>query len=313
MNTAAPALTQKKYSWVLRTLKKDRWLYIMLIPGIIYYILFRFGPMFGLLAAFENYMPFLGFSGSKWVGLSHFHRLFGDFMFPTMLRNTLVLGVMNIFLFFPVPIILALMINEARRHFFRNMVQTIIYIPHLVSWVVVAGLTYTLFTTEGGIVNEVLVMAGFQKINPLLSIGAFRPMILLQLMWKESGWGTIMFLAAIAAIDPGLYEAAQIDGAGRWQQLKSITFPSIKSTVVTMLILRIGQFLDTGFEQIMLMINPINRSVGEVFDTYIYELGIKGGQFSYSTATGLFKSMIAFTLVILANNFVKKMGEEGIF
>jgi putative aldouronate transport system permease protein len=205
------------------------------------------------------------------------------------------------------------MINEARRRIFRNIIQTIVYIPHLVSWVVVAGLTYTLFTTEGGVVNELLVMAGAQKVNPLLSLTAFRPMILLQLIWKESGWGTIMFLAAIAAIDPVLYEAAQVDGAGRWQQMWRITFPSIKSTVVTMLILRIGQFLDTGFEQIMLMINPINRNVGEVFDTYIYEIGIKGGQFSYSTAMGLFKSVIAFALVILVNHIVKKLGEEGLF
>jgi putative aldouronate transport system permease protein len=257
-------------------------------------------------------MPFLGFTGSKWVGLAHFRRLFGDFMLPIMLRNTLILGLMNILLFFPVPVILALLLNEVRRSF-RSIIQTIIYIPHLVSWVVVAGLTFTLFTTEGGIVNELLVTAGMSKINILLSISAFRPMILLQLVWKESGWGTILFLAAIAAIDPALYEAAKVDGAGRWHQLRHITFPSIKSTVVTMLILRIGQFLDTGFEQIMLMINPINRSVGEVFDTYIYEIGIKGGQFSYSAATGLFKSLIAFTLVFLANNIAKKIGEEGIF
>jgi putative aldouronate transport system permease protein len=302
-----------RYSFIAKRLKKDRWLYIMLIPGALYYILFRFGPMFGLLAAFENYMPFLGFTRSKWVGLSHFHRLFGDFMFPIMLKNTLILGLMNIFMFFPIPIILALMLNEAHRRSFRNIVQTIIYIPHLVSWVVVAGLTYTLFTTEGGVVNELLIRAGAEKVNPLLSLTAFRPMILLQLIWKESGWGTIMFLAAIAAIDPVLYEAAEIDGAGRWQQLKCITLPSIKSTVVTMLILRIGQFLDTGFEQIMLMVNPINRNIGEVFDTYIYEIGIKGGQFSYSTAMGLFKSMIAFTLVLLTNNIVKRLGEEGLF
>jgi putative aldouronate transport system permease protein len=276
MKTPMPALGPKRDSFVVRSLERDRWLYIMILPGVLYYILFRFGPMFGLLAAFQNYMPFLGFSKSPWVGFAHFQRLFKDFMFPVMLRNTLILGLMNILLFFPVPIILALMLNESRS-IYRGIVQTIIYIPHLVSWVVVAGLTYTLFTTEGGVVNELLALAGAEKVNPLLSIPAFRPMILLQLIWKESGWGTIMFLAAIAAIDPTLYEAAKVDGAGRWQQLRRITFPSIKSTVVTMLILRIGQFLDTGFEQIMLMINPINREVGEVFDTYIYEIGIKGG------------------------------------
>jgi putative aldouronate transport system permease protein len=219
---------------------------------------------------------------------------------------------MNIFLFFPVPILLALMLNEVRRKY-RNVVQTIVYIPHLVSWVVVAGLTFTLFSPEGGTINQILGMAGLPQINILLSTSTFRPMILLQNIWKESGWGTILFLATISAIDPTLYEAAIVDGAGRWHQLKYITFPSILPTIITLLTLRIGQFLDTGFEQIMLMINAINRNVGEVFDTYIYEIGIRGGQLSYSTAIGLFKSIIAFILVFLANKIVKKLGEEGIF
>lgn len=293
--------------------KKNQWLYIMLVPGILYYIVFRFGPMFGLISAFQNYQPFLGFAKSPWVGWAHFRRLFHDPMFWTLLRNTMILGLMNILLFFPVPVILALMINEVKHSFYKNTIQTVVYVPHLVSWVVVASLTYTFFTTEGGLVNEILKSMGKNPINPLLSAKAFRPMILLQLMWKESGWGTILFLSAITSIDPMLYEAARVDGAGRWAQMRYLTFPGIKSTVVTMLILRIGQFLDTGFEQIMLMINSLNRDVGEVFDTYIYEMGIVGGQFSYSAAVGLFKSVIALILVLLANTIAKKLGEEGLY
>lgn len=294
-------------------IKRKRWLYIMLIPGIIYYAIFRFAPMLGLVSAFQNYQPFLGFAKSPWVGFSHFQRFFHEPMFWTLLRNTLILGCMNILLFFPLPIILALLINELKHSFYKNVIQTIVYIPHLVSWVVVASLTYTFFTTEGGLVNEILLSINKNPINPLLSETAFRPMILLQLIWKEAGWGTILFLSAIASIDPILYEAARIDGAGRWQQVKYLTFPGIKSTVVTMLILRIGQFLDTGFEQIMLMLNSVNRNAGEVFDTYIYEMGIKGGQFSYSASVGLFKSVIALTLVLMANTIAKKLGEEGLY
>ncbi len=297
----------------LSVLKKDRWLYIMLIPGVIYYVCFRFGPMAGLLSAFENYQPFLGFTRSPWVGLDHFKRFFSDPSFWILFRNTLILGVMNILLFFPIPIIISLLLNEFRNKFYKNLIQTVIYIPHLVSWVVVAALTYTFFTVEGGIVNNLLVSMGKETINPLLSAGAFRPMILLQLLWKESGWGTIIFLAAISSIDPVLYEAAQADGAGRWQQMLNVTFPAIRSTVVTLLILRTGQFLDTGFEQIMLMVNAINRNVGEVFDTYIYQMGIVGGQFSYTAAVGMFKSAIALVLVLSANAIAKKLGEEGIY
>lgn len=298
---------------IWRRMKRNRWLYLMLIPGIIYYIVFRFTPMFGLVSAFQNYQPFLGFTKSEWVGFAHFKRFFGEPEFVRLLRNTLIMGAMNICLFFPLPIILALMINEVKNSFFKNTIQTIVYIPHLVSWVVVASLTYTFFTTEGGVVNEILKALGLNTINPMLSEKAFRPMILLQMIWKEAGWGTILFLSAIAGLDPQLYEAAKVDGAGRWQQICYITFPGIKSTVVTMLVLRIGQFLDTGFEQIMLMLNSVNRNVGEVFDTYIYEMGIVGGQFSYSAAVGLFKSVIALTLVLTANTIAKKMGEEGLY
>ena len=292
---------------------RDRWLYLMLIPGIAYYLFFRYGPMLGLVSAFQNYQPFLGFFKSQFVGLKHFERFFGDPQFLMLLRNTLIFGLMNILLYFPIPIVISLMLNEIRCTPYKNTIQSLIYIPRLVSWVVVASMTYTFFTTENGIVNNMLVSLGVAPIDPLLSVSAFRPMILLQIIWKETGYGTIIFLAAIAGVDPSLYEAAEVDGAGRWKRLLHITFPAIKSTIVTMLILRTGYFLDTGFEQLILMVNAINRSVGQTFDTYIYEMGIRGGQFSYTAAVGFFKSLVALVLVLSANTLAKRFGEEGLF
>ncbi|GAA4860450.1 hypothetical protein GCM10023310_44650 [Paenibacillus vulneris] len=188
-----------------------------------------------------------------------------------------------------------------------------IYIPHFVSWVVVVGIVYMLFTTEGGIVNEWIYSLGGEKINFLLSAEWFRTMVTSEVIWKETGWGTIIFTAALAGIDPQVYEAARIDGAGRWKQIWHVTLPSIRSTIIILLILRLGSFLDTGFEQIFLMLNPLNREVGEVFDTYVYTLGLSQGQFSYSTAVGLFKSVVSLILVIGANYMAKKIGEEGVY
>lgn len=292
---------------------RNRWMYLMLIPGLLYYILFRYGPIAGLVSAFQNYQPYLGFFKSPFVGLKHFERFFNDPQFWMLLRNTLIFGLMNMFLYFPIPIVVSLLLNEVRRNTYKNLVQSLIYIPHLVSWVVVYSLTYTFFTTEGGVVNELLTMLGMPTINPLLSVDAFRPMVLLQIIWKECGYGTIIFLAAIAGVDPVLYEAAKVDGAGRWTQLIHITWPAIRSTVVTMLILRTGYFLDTGFEQLLLMVNAINRSVGQTFDTYIYEMGIRGGQFSYTAAVGFFKSIVALVLVVTTNAVAKRCGEDGLF
>jgi putative aldouronate transport system permease protein len=309
---AAPAIMPKRHR-VGRRLLRDKWLYLMLIPGVIYFVLFKYAPMWGLLLAFKNYQPYLGFFGSEWVGLKHFDRLFHDPVFWMLLRNTLILACYNILFFFPAPIVLALMLNEVRREAFKRVVQTLIYVPHFVSWVVVVGIAYTFFTLDGGLVNEAIAALGGEKINFLISTEWFRPMITLEVIWKETGWGTIIFLAALSGVDPQLYEAARIDGAGRMRQLWHITLPAIRSTITILFILRLGTFLDTGFEQIFLMLNSINREVGEVFDTYVYTAGITQGQFSFSTAVGLFKSIVGFVLIITANWVVKKFGEEGVY
>jgi len=269
--------------------------------------------MYGLIIAFQNFQPILGFWDSQFVGFAHFERLFQESAFFTLFRNTLILAIYNIVFFFPAPIILALLLNEIRVKFFKNIVQTLVYIPHFISWPVVIGLCYVLFTTEGGIVNEVLSMAGMNEVNPLMSEGSFRPMIILQQIWKEVGWGTIIFLAALAGVNMELYESAVIDGAGRFKQMVHITLPAIRGTIIILLILRMGSFMDSGFEQIYLMLNPLNRDVGEVFDTYVYSVGLTGGQFSYSTAIGLFKSVVGLILVIFANWLAKFFGEEGVY
>ncbi|WP_282942811.1 ABC transporter permease subunit [Paenibacillus sp. RC67] len=298
---------------IQRTIGKDVWLYLMMLPGLLFYLLFKYLPMWDMLIAFKDYQPALGFWGSRWVGLEHFERFFSDPIFWQLFRNTAILAVYNIVLFFPLPIIVALLLNELRIQWFKRTVQTLIYIPHFFSIVVVVGITYVMFTTEGGIVNEAVSSLGADKINFLTEPEWFRPMVTLQVIWKETGYGTIIFLAALAGVDPSLYEASKIDGANRWHQLWYITMPAIKSTIVILLILRLGNFLDTGFEQMLLMINALNREVGEVFDTYVYINGITQGQFSYSTTVGLFKSVVGLILVVTANYIARKLGEEGVY
>lgn len=297
----------------LRWMMKNHRLYVMLLPGVAYFLIFKYVPMWGVLIAFQDFQPHLGFSGSPWAGIKHFERFFSDPLFWKLFRNTLVLAVYNLLFFFPMPIVIALLLNELRHELYKRMVQTMIYVPHFVSWVVVVGIVYVFFTTEGGLVNELIAWLGFEKIPFLLSEEWFRTLIVGEVIWKETGWGTILFLAALAGVDPSLYEASKIDGANRWHQLWHITLPAIRSTIIILLLLRLGHFLDLGFEQIYLMLNAMNRDVGEVFDTFVYTNGIQQGQFSYSTAVGLFKSAVSLLLVVGANYITRKAGEEGIF
>lgn len=285
----------------------------MLIPGIVYFLVFKYGAMYGLIIAFEDYSPFQGFLKSPFVGLKHFARLVNDPSFVKLFVNTLMLAICNIIFYFPAPIILALLLNELRCKWFKNSVQTLLYIPHFISWPVVVSLCYLLFSPEKGFVNQILSSIGLDTVNPLMQSTSFRSMVIIQQIWKESGWGTIIFLAALSGVNVELYEAATLDGANRFQQFKHITFPAIRGTVITMLILRMGTFMDSGFEQIYLMLNALNRDVGEVFDTYVYTTGLINGQFSYSTAVGVFKSVISLVMVLGVNKLAKHFGEEGVY
>jgi len=306
-------LAVRRKRGLMRDLIRDKYLYLMLLPGIIYFIVFKYIPMFGLVMAFQDYKPFLGFIESPWVGFKHFERFFSEPQFFMLFRNTALLALYSLIFYFPLPILLALMLNEVRNEFYKRTIQTMVYVPHFVSWVVVVGIFYLLFTTEGGLVNEFLYWLTGSKISFLLAPEWFRPMIIFQQIWKEVGWGTIIFLAALAGVDPQLYEAARIDGANRWRQIWHITLPAIRSTIVILLILRLGNFLDTGFEQIFLMLTPTNREVGDVFDTYVYVKGLTQLQYSYSAAVGMFKSVVGLILVVGANWLAKKFGEEGIY
>lgn len=293
---------------------KHRWLYFFMLPGAIYFIILKYIPMFGLVMAFKDYKPHLGVMKSEWVGFQHFERQFSAPEFWQMFRNTMILGLYNTVLFFPITILIALLLNEIRSELYKRFIQTLIYIPHFLSWVVVAGISYLLLTTEGGLINEGITrITGGAPVEFLTSEAWFRPIILLQLIWKDAGWGTIIFLAALAGVNVQLYEAARIDGASRIRQLWHVTLPAIRGVIIILFILRLGSFLDLGFEQIFLMLNAINREVGEVFDTYAYRIGLLQGQFSYSTAVGLFKSVIGLIFVVLANKIAKWFGEEGIY
>lgn len=309
----AAALKKERRKRLLNQMLSQKFLYVMILPGLIYFLVFKYVPMWGLIIAFQDYQPFLGILGSEWVGFKHFIRLFTEPTFFILLKNTLILFAMNVVIFFPIPILLALLLNEVRLALFKKFVQTMIYIPHFMSWVIVVSLSFVLLTVDGGLINELIAFFGGEKINFLLSQEWFRPMYILQVIWREAGWSTIIYLAAITAIDPQLYEAAKMDGAGRLRQMWHITLPAIKSVIVVLLILKIGDTLELGFEHVYLLLNATNREVAEIFDTYVYTAGLKQGQFSYSTAVGLFKAAVGLILVMLANRLAKKFGEEGIY
>ena len=308
----AQAGPQKGGSMTVKRIVKDRWLYIMLLPGLIYYIVFKVGPMFGLSIVFYDYLPPLGLSGSEFIGLDNFTRLFRDPDFPRLFVNTLWLAVMNLVFYFPIPIFLAILLNEISHGFYKRTVQSFVYLPHFLSWTVLVGI-FQIFLLPSGIVNQFLTTIGVGNINFLAEPSWFRPLVISEVIWKEAGWGTIVYLAALSGVDEQLYEAALIDGASRFKRIWHITLPSIRSTIVILLILRLGNFMDTGFEQIYLMMNSMNRQVADVFDTYVYIEGILNGSFSYSTTVGLFKSLVSLVLVLGANRLAKLWGEEGVY
>ncbi|WP_281888496.1 sugar ABC transporter permease [Paenibacillus sp. YYML68] len=308
-----PTTTVRRGSELSRRLMKNISIYLMILPGVLFFIIFKYIPMYGLIISFQDYKPFKGISGSDWVGLKHFERLFTEPDFLNILSNTLILFGMNLLFYFPVPIILALMLNEVRVELFKKTIQTLIYMPHFMSWVIIVSISFVMLTMDGGIINDLLVHFGFQEINFLLSPDWFRPTYILQVIWREAGWGTIIYLAAIASIDPQLYEAARMDGAGRLRQIWHITLPAIRSVIIVLLILKIGDVLELGFEHVYLLLNSMNRNVAEIIDTYVYTAGLRQGQFSYSAAIGFFKSLIGLVLVMLANKLAKKMGEDGVY
>ncbi|WP_409345428.1 ABC transporter permease [Paenibacillus sp. MBLB4367] len=288
-------------------------LYLMIAPGLLFFLLFKYVPMGGIVIAFQDFDPISGFADSPWIGFGNFERLFAAPDFWKLLRNTMMLSLLNLFLFFPAPIVLAVLLYEVRKAWFRRAVQTIVYLPHFLSWVVIVGVTVLLFATQDGGINNLLSTKGFERIELLTNPDYFRSLYVSQNIWKEAGWNAIIFLAALAAVDPTLYEAAVVDGAGRWRQMWHITLPALKSTIIILFILRLGSVMDIGFEHVYLLQNSMNMRVSDVFDTYVYRVGILQGEFGFTTAVGLFKSIVGLVLILLANRFSKKMGEEGVY
>jgi putative aldouronate transport system permease protein len=268
--------------------------------------------MWGILIAFQDYNIWRGFAGSEWVGVTHFTAFFNSHAFAPLMINTLLLSLYGIVFAFPAPIILALFLNEIRKTWFKRAIQTMVYIPHFISWVIVASMTFMLLNSTGP-VNGLINHMGGSTQNFLTSVSTFRPIIIVQTIWKNAGWGTIVFLAALSNVDIEQYEAAIVDGAGRFRQVWHITLPAIRSVIVILLILQMGSVLDSGFDQIFLMSNAGNRSVSDVIDTFTYREGIINGHFSYTTAIGLFKSIIGMVLIVGTNKLAKKAGESGIF
>lgn len=291
---------------------KDKWLYFMLLPVIVYYIIFKYVPMYGLVIAFKDYNIFKGIGESAWAGLDNFKKVFSTDLFWLTIKNTLVLNLSTLCVNFPLTIIVALMLNEVHSTRYKKLSQSFLYLPHFISWVVVAGIATNLFKQSGGSINNVITGIGFDAIPFLNEKGWWIFTYVICNVWKEIGWGTIIYLAAITGIDESLYEAAYIDGASKFQRIIYITLPMIKSVVIVMLILSISKMMSIGLDAPLLLGNTKVINVSEVISTYIYRLGILKADYSLSTVIGLFQSVINIIILLVADRFAKLIGEEGI-
>lgn len=299
-------------SSLLRRVWRARVIYLFLLPGVIYFLVFRYLPLLGNVIAFQDYSPFLGFDASPFVGLENFRQLFTDPAFRVALQNTLVISLLQLVFFFPAPILLALLLNSLMNEPTKRFLQSVLYLPHFLSWVIIIALWQQVFG-GAGLVNEVLRAQGLETVNIMTNPAFFKPLVVLQLMWKETGWGTIIFLAALTKIDLQLYEAAVIDGAGPRARLWHVTLPGIMSVVVLLLILQLSSSLTTGFEQMYLQRNAVGPQAAEVLDTFTYFRGIQGGDWGFSAAVDLVKGVVGMTLVLGANWVAKRLGQEGVF
>ena len=298
---------------LLRDIRKHSILYLMALPGIVYFLIFRYYPMYGAIIAFKDYRVLEGFGGSPWVGFKHFQAIFSSPFFYNVLGNTLLISVYKLLVGLPTAVIFALLLNEVRVAWFKRSVQTITYLPHFLSWVVVFGVLLTTLSPSTGLVNKAIVASGGQPINFMTDPKWFRSVLVISDVWKDLGWGTIIYLAALAGISPSLYEAAAVDGATRLQRIVYITLPSIVPVIVLVTLLRIGNLLSAGFEQVFVLYNPAVYSVADIIDTWVYRQGIQGFQFSVAAAVGLFKGAVGTVLLVTANWAAKKWAGTGIW
>lgn len=298
---------------VSKSILRSKYLYLILFPIIVYFVVFKYVPMYGIIIAFKDFRFADGILGSQWVGMKHFVRLFSSPDFFTILRNTLLLSLYSIVFSFPVPIILAILLNEVRNIYFKKTLQSILYVPYFISWVVLGGIVIAMLSPSTGIVNIMLGKLGIQPIYFLKSTFWWPVVYIASEIWQTAGWGTIIYLASITSVDIQLYEAAIVDGASKWRQIWHITLPCIRGTIAIMLILRMGRVLDIGFEQVYMLQNDAVRAISEVISTYEYRIGLQGAQYSYTTALSLFKGVIGLILITLTNKIVKSLGEDGLW
>lgn len=296
----------------VRDFKLNKLLYAMMIPVLAYYVIFHYAPMYGALIAFKDFSPMKGITGSEWVGFTHFADFFSSYYFWRILVNTLLISLYSLVFMFPAPILLALLINEVRNQPFKRVVQTVSYMPYFISLVVIAGMI-TDFTNSGGIINTFLSWFGYDGTAMLQKPGLFRPIYIISEVWQRVGWESIIYLAALAGIDQEQYEAARIDGAGRIKQMLHITLPGIMPTIVILLILRIGNMLNVGFEKIILLYNPVTYETADVISSFVYRKGILEFGWSYSSAVGLFNSLINLILLISANYISRKVNDSSLW
>lgn len=297
---------------IAKDIKRHKWKYLIILPVIAYLLIFEYKPMYGVIIAFKDYKVHKGIWASEWVGLKYFKRLFADPFFMRGLRNTLILSFQRIIFSFPVPVMLAILLNEVKSQKLKKTIQTITYMPHFISTVVVCGMI-TSFTQSNGLITDIFVALGGKRQNLLILEDWFRPLLIGSGIWEEAGWSAIVYLAALSAIDQEQYEAAKVDGARRFQLMWHITLPSIVPMIVMMLILRMGKVLNVGFEKIMLLYQPATYEVADVISTYSYRRGLVEGDFSYATAVGLFNSVVGIILINVANRISKKLGQSGLF
>lgn len=305
-----------KLNKIIKSYKKDlsinKYIYIMAIPVIVFYIVFHYMPMYGVVLAFKDFSPKLGIMGSKWAGLKHFYAFFTNIYSWRLIKNTLLISVFSLLWGFPMPIILSMLLNEVRNLHFKKAVQTLTYVPHFISLVVVCGMILE-FTGTDGLINDIVASLGGERQNFMANPDYFRSVYIISGIWQGIGWGSIIYIAAIAGIDPSLYESAYMDGAGRLKQAIYITLPCIAPTIIILLILNVGRLMSVGFEKIILLYNPLTYSKSDVIASFVYRKGLLDADYSFSAAVGLFNSVINLTLLVAANTVSRKLSDSSLW
>ncbi|WP_459966085.1 ABC transporter permease [Paenibacillus sp. JCM 10914] len=312
MKLKAAELNRRGQQPTLGRIRKNWGLYLLLLPAVILVLLFSYVPMYGILIAFKDYSPAVGIMDSPWAGLKYFEKFFNSYQFSTTIINTLVISLYSVATF-PIPIMLALMVNQMRQNWFKRVFQTVTYMPHFISTVVMVGLMLILFSPSSGLVGNLFRLFGLEAPNLMGSASLFSSVYVWSDVWQHAGWDSIIYIAALSAVNPSLYEAATMDGASRWQKIRFIDIPMLMPTMITLLILRIGGLLGVGFEKVYLMQNNLNLSHSEVISTYVYKIGMLSSQYSFSSAINLFNTIINFILLIMVNQISKKYSENSLW